>query len=241
MRCVWKLDPFCRRETFQNFLNALGCVVERYATIASRVLEAAFIYAAGVAQQQRACAIAQIFAANNAHRLRSLTITNCDVHDGCPPKAVLPMIQSAREGTLADYWQKLLDDPDAARIRMARSFADPSVLTDDVIRVYLEPVLASAPRRDSFHRYWLGFDPAHTVVIEAGLRALRVPTLIVWALDDLFFELKWAHWLRDTIPGTVALVEVPDAKLFFPEDRPRALIEPCAGCCSRYRSLERRV
>jgi hypothetical protein len=37
---------------------------------------------------------------------------------------------------------------------------------------------------------------------------------------------KWGHWLRDTIPGTVALVEVPDARLFFPEDRPRALIEP---------------
>ena len=171
-------------------------------------------------------AIAQIFAANNPQRLRSLTLTNCDVHDGWPPQAILPMIQSAREGTLADYWQKLLDDPDTARIRMARSFADPSVLTDDVIRVYLEPVLASAQRRDSFHRYWLGFDPAHTVAIEAGLRALRVPTLIVWALDDLFFEVKWGHWLRDTIPGTVALVEVPDARLFFPEDRPRALIEP---------------
>ncbi len=78
----------------------------------------------------------------------------------------------------------------------------------------------------AFIGYWLGFDPAHTVAIEAGLRALRVPTLIVWALDDLFFELKWGHWLRDTIPGTVALVEVPDARLFFPEDRPRALIEP---------------
>ena len=171
-------------------------------------------------------AIAQIFAANNPNRLRSLTLTNCDVHDGWPPKAVLPMIQSARDGTLADYFQTLLDDPDAARTRMARSFADPSVLTDEVLRVYLEPVLASPQRRDRFHQYWLGFDCAHTVAIESKLRSLRVPTLIVWALDDIFFELKWAHWLRDMIPGAVAVVEVPDAKLFFPEDRPQALIEP---------------
>jgi hypothetical protein len=86
--------------------------------------------------------------------------------------------------------QNLLDNPDVARTRMARSFADPSVLTDDVIRVYLEPVLASPQRRDSFHRYWLGFDSAHTVAIGSKLRSLRAPTLIVWALDDLFFDVK---------------------------------------------------
>jgi hypothetical protein len=28
------------------------------------------------------------------------------------------------------------------------------------------------------------------------------------------------------IPGAVGVVEVPDAKLFFPEDRPAALIVP---------------
>ena len=138
----------------------------------------------------------------------------------------MPTIQAAREGTLAALFQTLLDDPGAARARMARAFADPSVLTDEIVRVYLEPLLASAERRRSFHRYWLGFDPIHTVRIEPRLRALRVPTLIVWALDDIFFELKWAHWLRDAIPGVVRLVEVPGARLFFPEDRPHALIDP---------------
>jgi pimeloyl-ACP methyl ester carboxylesterase len=48
-----------------------------------------------------------------------------------------------------------------------------------------------------------------TVAIEAGLRALHVPTLIVWRLDDIFFELKWAYWLKNTIPGAVEVVEVP--------------------------------
>jgi pimeloyl-ACP methyl ester carboxylesterase len=53
-----------------------------------------------------------------------------------------------------------------------------------------------------------------------------VPTLIVWALDDIFFELKWARWLKSTLPQVVRTVEVPDAGLFFPEDRPQALDEP---------------
>jgi pimeloyl-ACP methyl ester carboxylesterase len=171
-------------------------------------------------------AIAQIFSAHHPERLRSLTLTNCDVHDGWPPAAVLPNIEAARKGTLAAAFQALLDDPDAARARFARAWSDPSVLTDEVLRVYLEPLLASDDRRDAFQRYWIGFDPAQTIAIEAALRSLRVPTLIVWGLDDIFFDVKWARWLQRTIPGVTRLVEVPKAKLFFPEDQPEALIAP---------------
>ena len=117
-------------------------------------------------------------------------------------------------------------DPEARRTRFARTLTDPRVMTDEVIRVYLEPILSSDERKHNFHRYWIGFDCAQTVAIEPGLRALRVPTLIVWGLDDVFFELKWAYWLKDAIPGAVEVIEVPGAKLFFPEDRPAALIEP---------------
>jgi len=53
-----------------------------------------------------------------------------------------------------------------------------------------------------------------------------VPTLIVWALDDFFFDRKWAYWLKATIPGARRVVEVEDARLFFPEDCPAALAEP---------------
>ncbi len=100
------------------------------------------------------------------------------------------------------------------------------MLTDEVYRVYIEPLRATEQRRDNFHRYWLAFDNRQTVAIEALLRKLLVPTLIVWALDDIFFGIQWAHWLKRTIPGAVRLVEVPGARLFFPEDRPEALLGP---------------
>jgi pimeloyl-ACP methyl ester carboxylesterase len=176
-------------------------------------------------------AIAQIFAAHYPQRLTSLVLTNCDVHDGWPPPQVLPLIERARSGTLAPIFQPLIDRPDLARERFAkgesvplfRSYADPSILTDDLIRLYLQPLFSSPQRLDAFQRYWLGFDNAQTVAIHAALKALQLPTLIVWGLQDFFFDKKWAYWLKDTIPGVRRVVEVEDARLFFPEDRPDAL------------------
>jgi pimeloyl-ACP methyl ester carboxylesterase len=179
-------------------------------------------------------AIAQIFAAHHPDRLTSLVLTNCDVHDGWPPPQVLPLMERARAGTLARIFQPLIDRPDLAResyacgesVPLFRSYADPGVLTGEVIRLYPQPLLSSPERIEAFQRYWLGFDNAQTVAIHDALRALQVPTLIVWGLQDLFFHKKWAYWLRDTIPGARQVVEVDDARLFFPEDRPHSLTEP---------------
>ena len=55
--------------------------------------------------------------------------------------------------------------------------------------------------------------------IEPALAQLDVPTLVVWGTADEFFELHWARWLRDTIPGVRQVVELPGAKLFFPDER----------------------
>ena len=171
-------------------------------------------------------AVAQIFAAHNPHLLRTLTLTNCDVHDNWPPEAIKPSLIAARNGTLIDRYERMMDEPESRYRGFARAYADPHVLTDDVYRAYIEPLCASDQRRDDFHRYWLAFDNAQTRGVEPLLRELRVPTLVVWALDDLFFDVKWARWLERTIPGVARVVTVPQARLFFPEDRPQALLNP---------------
>jgi pimeloyl-ACP methyl ester carboxylesterase len=170
--------------------------------------------------------IAQIFAANHPERLRTLTLTNCDTHDNWPPEVIRPSILAARNGTLIERYERLMDETETRHQRFARAYANPRVLTDEVYRTYVEPLCASAASRDNFHRYWLAFDNAQTLRIEPRLRELRVPTLVVWALDDIFFDVKWGHWLARTIPGAVPLVTVPEARLFFPEDRPQALLAP---------------
>jgi len=204
------------------------------ARMLAEVLDALGIDRVDLVANDSGGAIAQIFTAHHAERLRSLVLTNCDVHDGWPPPQVLPVIERARAGTLASIFQPMAERPGLARERHAcgepvplfRCYADPSVLTDEVIRLYLQPLLSTPQRRDAFARYFLGFDNAHTLAIHEALKQLQVPTLIVWALQDFFFDRKWAYWLRDTIPGAREVVEVDDARLFFPEDRPDALAEP---------------
>jgi len=47
----------------------------------------------------------------------------------------------------------------------------------------------------------------------------------VWGTADEFFDVKWAYWLKDTIPGCSRVVELEGAKLFFPEERADELVD----------------
>jgi pimeloyl-ACP methyl ester carboxylesterase len=172
--------------------------------------------------------IAQLFAASHPARLRTLTLTNCDVHDNWPPAGVLPIIEAARSGALTEGARLFLSDLEFARSEagLGVGYADPTVLTEETVRVYIEPLVASAEASENVRRYWLSFDCAQTVAIEPALRRLAVPTLVVWGTADTFFDVRWARWLAKTIPGVREVVEVPYAKLFFPEDSPAALVEP---------------
>jgi pimeloyl-ACP methyl ester carboxylesterase len=57
------------------------------------------------------------------------------------------------------------------------------------------------------------------VRVEGCLKKLKAPTLIVWGTDDIYFDVKWSHWLADTIPGTRKRVEFEGGRIFFPEER----------------------
>src|ERR1700750_197921 len=66
-------------------------------------------------------------------------------------------------------------------------------------------------------------DEADLAEVTPQLRELTVPTLLVWGTGDSFFDVSWAYWLRDTIPGTTRVVTVDGARLFFPDERPMDL------------------
>src|SRR5206468_7248763 len=90
-------------------------------------------------------------------RLRTLTLTNCDTHDNWPPEAVRPIIEAARSGALTEAARLMLADPGFARspAGLGVGYADPSAPTDEAIRVYLEPLVATPERIENVRRYWL--------------------------------------------------------------------------------------
>jgi 2-methylisocitrate lyase-like PEP mutase family enzyme len=165
--------------------------------------------------------IAQIFAALNPQRVRSLTLTDCDAHDNWPPEAFKGFLEMAAAGGLRAALEAMLANKEVYRSPGALGPAYEHVerVTDEDIDTYLRPLLASEQRTRDFQRFLAAFDCAHTLNIESRLKTLAAPTLIVWGTDDVYFDVKWSRWLADTIPGTRKRVEYPGARLFFPEER----------------------
>jgi pimeloyl-ACP methyl ester carboxylesterase len=165
--------------------------------------------------------ISQIFAALYPERVRSLTLTNCDTHDNWPPEAFKPFLAMAAAGGLRRTLDAMLADKSVYRSPKALgpAYQHPEQLSDDSIETYLRPFVQSPQRTHDLERFLAAFDNGHTLVIEPQLKTLTAPTLIVWGTDDVYFPVKWSHWLAESIPGTRRRVEFKDARIFFPEER----------------------
>src|SRR6266849_6320253 len=165
--------------------------------------------------------IAQIFAALNPERVRSLTLTDCDTHDNWPPEAFKPFLAMAAAGGLRGTLDAMLSDKSVYRSPQALgpAYEHPERLSDDSIEKYLRPLVRTEQRTRDLQRFLAAFDNRHTLAIEAQLKTLKAPTLIVWGTDDVYFDVKWSRWLADNIPGTRRRIEFKGARIFFPEER----------------------
>ena len=165
-------------------------------------------------------AITQVFAVGRPERLHTLTLTNCEAHDNVPPKALLPAVLLARMGLLARIAPRMVRDIPRARKRaFGGVYQDIANLSEDIARAWLEPLAATAESARQFQRLMTSLHARDLLAIEPALARLQVPTLIVWGTGDRAFRLKWAYWLRDTIPGATDVVEIDGARLFFPDER----------------------
>jgi pimeloyl-ACP methyl ester carboxylesterase len=169
-------------------------------------------------------AIAQIFAVRHRERLRSLTLTNCDVHDNYPPAALARTREAAAAGRFSARRQALHDDIGLSRGGFALAYEAPDQVSDETLGVYLRPLFATPERVRDLERWLrLSGDNSQTTEIAPMLRRLDVPTLVVWGDADPFFSIEWAYWLKGAIPGVRKVIKLEGAKLFFPEERPDAL------------------
>jgi len=171
-----------------------------------------------------ACAIAQIFAVRHPQRIRTLTLTNGDIHDNYPPADFEPTRALAASGAFSAQRLVFHDDPELLRGGFATGYEDVSKVAPETLAAYVKPLFATVEATHGLER-WLAAlgDTTQTTEIEPLLRQFTAPTLVVWGTGDPFFPIKWAHWLKDTIPGVRDVVELEGAKLFFPEERPDEL------------------
>ena len=170
-------------------------------------------------------AVAQIFAARHPRRLATLTLTNCDTSDNLPPEAFKPMVELAAAGKLAPSAVAMFADLHAAgQLSFGSGYEHLDQIDPAVIRSYLEPCIGTMERARHFERLLAALDAADLTAVTPLLRELTVPTLVVWGTGDMFFDVSWAYWLRDTIPGTTDVVTVDGARLFFPDERAMDLV-----------------
>ena len=170
-------------------------------------------------------AIAQIFAARHPQRLATLTLTNCDTVGNLPPEDFKPIVELAAAGNLAPSAVAMLANLEAAaQVSFASGYEHLDRIDRDVIRSYLQPCFGTIERAREFERLLVSLDVGDLEAVMPQLGELTVPTLVVWGTGDAFFDVSWAYWLRDTIPGTTRVVTVDGARLFFPEERPMDLV-----------------
>jgi pimeloyl-ACP methyl ester carboxylesterase len=217
-RCI-AVDLLAHGDT--EIARGQGISVTANASMIKEFLDALKIDRVDLVANDSGTGIAQIFAALYPHHIRSLTLTNGDCHDNWPPEAFKPFLAMAAGGDLLKTLNAMLADKNVYRSQQALgpAYEHPDRVSDDIIEKYLRPLVRNEARTRDFERFLAAFDNRHTQDVERQLNALRAPTLIVWGTDDVYFPVKWSHWLAENIPGTRRRVELKDARIFFPEER----------------------
>jgi pimeloyl-ACP methyl ester carboxylesterase len=171
--------------------------------------------------------IAQLFAARYPERVRSLTLTNGDVHDRWPPDALADFFALVTNDAFPTTIARMAADKNRFRADdvLGPAYEYPRKVTDETIDAFLQPLVSSPLKINDLRRFVSAFDSAQTVRAEPRLQALQVPTLIVWGTGDPCYDVSGAHWLAETIPGTRRRVELDGAHLQFPEERADELNE----------------
>lgn len=199
------LSPTAQAKTILALMDALG------------------IATADLVANDSGVAVAQIIAAHDPQRVRTLLLTNGDVHTHSPPPALAPALAAARAGELAGLIERHLTEPGFASSPEGLGricYSDPASLTAEAMRAYFTPLLASPLKRAQFQSYGVAFEPNPLPALLGRLAEFRAPVSLLWGTADIHFPLEWAYWLDRTLPGSRGVRPVEGANLFFTEEYP---------------------
>lgn len=171
-------------------------------------------------------AVAQLFLVLHPERVRSLLLANCDTEIDCPPPAMLPVIELAKQGKFAQEWLA----PwlaDKAKARSAEGlggicYARPAALADEVFETYLRP-LVDNPQR--LHGYITALERNALHGIKPALKASTAPVRVLWGMADDIFLPRGADYLEQAFGNSKGVRRIEGSKLFWPEERPELVAQ----------------
>jgi pimeloyl-ACP methyl ester carboxylesterase len=170
--------------------------------------------------------IGQIFAATYPARVRTLTLTNCEVYDLWPNKLLTGFYAGVASGAVPQALKTMLSDVALAHQQLgAIVYEDVEVFTPENVQLYLTPIVSSDGRTKQFQQLcdWQKNRP-QLMEVASKLKASQIPAQIIWGEADPVFDMQPSvNWLKTNLGGLKKVTMVPRAKLFFPEEHPRLL------------------
>ena len=112
------------------------------------------------------------------------------------------------------------------RADLERGYYDPTRSAHSIDK-YQRP-FNSEEGRKVFLQHLAALDSRETQALGARLGEIRVPTSVIWGVDDPYLPVQLGHRLAAAIPGA-ELVAIDDARHFTPEDSPRDIARHVAA------------
>src|SRR5216683_2494956 len=197
---------------------------ESQAEMLSAFLDAGSIKQVDLIGNDTGGGVSQMFLALYPERVRSLTLTNCEVHDIWPNAMLQQFYSALKAGVVSEMFKNIVRDPSLAA-PLAAAYENPESLSKESLEVYFGPFVDSEERREQVK----GFSEAERnrdqlVAAAKGLRASKVPAQVLWGEADTAFDTPASiEWLKRNLGGLRKVITIPKAKLFWPEEHPRLL------------------
>lgn len=192
-------------------------------------LDALEIDRAHVVAHDQGGAAAQILVTSRPSRVERLVLSDVVCFDNWPVPVIARLQRLARLPWVADTMARTgameLIEKTTRLSAFRRGVSDPTLLPDEAIAEYLRPLRASAASRKRFLAFLLAGRARYTMAVVPALRALTIPTLILWAAEDRYIPPEWGRRLYETIGGAARFEIIGDCGHFWPEERPEAFAD----------------
>ena len=161
--------------------------------------------------------IAQRFAVDYPERLTHAAVLNGVAYAFWPVQPIVamrtPIIRQLAMATL---------DLGAFRLIVQRGVHHRERVTDELMAAFEMP-MSTREGRKAFLHFAESLDNRDLTSIADGLKATRIPFLILRGTEDVYLSGEIARKLHREVPGS-RLVEIPEAGHFFQVDQPERLI-----------------